>query len=199
MLHVRTMSLAHTHAVAAAIAALSRSGDVLVLAGEMGAGKTAFAQGFGVALGVREPITSPTFNLVHSYPAGRITLHHADVYRLATLNEVADLALGELAEDRGIVLVEWGDVVAGVLGDHLSIRLESLDDTAQPGDTATEPADPIGASAVDAATDAAADAATDPDAFVDEPRDITITGVGRSWAARWAALDAALRKVATSC
>ena len=60
--------LAATHAVAAAVAGLARAGDVIVLAGEMGAGKTAFAQGFGRALGITEPITSPTFTLVHSYP-----------------------------------------------------------------------------------------------------------------------------------
>ncbi|MEO5900760.1 MAG: tRNA (adenosine(37)-N6)-threonylcarbamoyltransferase complex ATPase subunit type 1 TsaE [Ilumatobacteraceae bacterium] len=197
MLHVRTTSLAHTHAVAAAIAQLSRSGDVLVLAGEMGAGKTAFAQGFGAALGVDEPITSPTFNLVHSYPAGRITLHHADVYRLATQNEVADLALGELAEDRGIVLVEWGDVVAGVLGDHLAVRLDTVD---IPPDVAAD-ADPDADLDADVSAAVAVDVAAagdiDPDVILDEPRDITITGVGRSWATRWAALEQALGGVAS--
>jgi tRNA threonylcarbamoyladenosine biosynthesis protein TsaE len=131
MLQVRVASLAGTHAVAAAIATLSRCGDVIVLAGEMGAGKTAFAQGFGAALGVDEPITSPTFNLVHSYPLAGFTLHHADVYRLATQHELDDLALGELADDRGIVLVEWGDVVAGVLGDHLAVRLDVVADDPQ--------------------------------------------------------------------
>ncbi|MSX78356.1 MAG: tRNA (adenosine(37)-N6)-threonylcarbamoyltransferase complex ATPase subunit type 1 TsaE, partial [Actinobacteria bacterium] len=70
-------SLADTHGVAEAIAQLSRTGDIIVLAGEMGAGKTAFAQGFGAALGVDEPITSPTFTLVHTYDTGRVTLHHA--------------------------------------------------------------------------------------------------------------------------
>ena len=93
MLHLRAESPADTAAIAASIAAVARSGDLIVLAGEMGAGKTAFAKGFGVALGVTEPITSPTYTLVHSYEAGRITLHHADIYRLSTQNEVADLAL----------------------------------------------------------------------------------------------------------
>ena len=69
-LSLRAASLEATHAVAAALAALSRSGDIILLAGEMGAGKTAFAQGFGRALGVTEPITSPTFTLVHSYDTG---------------------------------------------------------------------------------------------------------------------------------
>ena len=128
MLHLRASSLADTHAIAAALAGLSRAGDLIVLAGEVGAGKTAFAKGFGAALGVTEPITSPTFTLVHSYEAGKLTLHHADIYRLTTLNEVADLALAELLEYDGIVLIEWGDVVAGSLGDHLLVQLDAVDD-----------------------------------------------------------------------
>ena len=126
-LSLRAASLDATHAIAAALAGLSRSGDVILLAGEMGAGKTAFAQGFGRALGVTEPITSPTFTLVHSYDTGGPTLHHVDLYRLDQLAEVADLALGELAEFDGIVLVEWGDVVESTFGEHLVVRLDLLD------------------------------------------------------------------------
>jgi tRNA threonylcarbamoyladenosine biosynthesis protein TsaE len=129
MLQLCASSLADTHAIAAAIAGFTRTGDLVVLAGEMGAGKTAFAKGFGAALGVTEPITSPTFTLVHSYDAGRITLHHADIYRLSTHHEVADLALAELLENDGIVLLEWGDVVLQSLGDHLMVHLVAdLDD-----------------------------------------------------------------------
>ncbi len=124
MLHLRSDSLATTCAIAASLAGLTRRGDLIVLAGEMGAGKTAFAQGFGEAIGVTEPITSPTFTIIHSYPAGRVTLHHADIYRLTTHHEVADLAFGELLESDGIVMVEWGDVVAGSLGDHILVRLD---------------------------------------------------------------------------
>ena len=72
----------------AAIAELARPGDLVLLAGELGAGKTAFAQGFGRGLGVTEPITSPTFTLVHQYD-GPLALHHLDVYRLEHLQEVA--------------------------------------------------------------------------------------------------------------
>jgi tRNA threonylcarbamoyladenosine biosynthesis protein TsaE len=127
LLTLRVSSLEGTHAVAGALAGLSRSGDIVLLAGEMGAGKTAFAQGFGRALGVTEPITSPTFTLVHSYDTGNVTLHHADLYRLEQLAEVTDLGLAELAEYHGIVLVEWGDVAESTFGEHLLVRLDLVD------------------------------------------------------------------------
>jgi tRNA threonylcarbamoyladenosine biosynthesis protein TsaE len=124
MIQVHVDSLAGTHAVARTLAGLARPGDVIALAGEMGAGKTAFAQGFGRALGITEPITSPTFTLVHSYDTGSVTLHHADLYRLDQLSEVADLNLDELAEMNSIVLIEWGDVAESLFVEHLEVRLE---------------------------------------------------------------------------
>ena len=163
MLALRVADLAGTHAVAAAIAGLARTGDIIVLAGEMGAGKTAFAQGFGAALGITEPITSPTFTLVHSNPFGRDrTLHHADLYRLDSTADVDDLALDELAEFGGIVLVEWGDVVG--LGENLHIRLEPGDDIDEDGDGDVD----------------------------DQARTIRVTAVGRGWAGRWERLVAAV-------
>jgi tRNA threonylcarbamoyladenosine biosynthesis protein TsaE len=127
MISLRSESVVTTHAIASALAELCKVGDLIVLAGEMGAGKTAFAQGFGSALGINEPITSPTFTLVHSYDTGRVDLHHADLYRLDRMAEIADLALGELLESDGIVLVEWGDVVGNQLGDRLEVRLIAAD------------------------------------------------------------------------
>ena len=123
MISLLVQSIADTHGVAAAIAQLSRTSDIIVLAGEMGAGKTAFAQGFGAALGVDEPITSPTFTLVHTYDTGRVTLHHADLYRLDKMSEVSDLALHEMVDGDGVMLVEWGDVASELLGDHLELFL----------------------------------------------------------------------------
>jgi tRNA threonylcarbamoyladenosine biosynthesis protein TsaE len=127
-----------TRALAAAIARLCRPGDVLLLAGDLGSGKTTFTQGFARALGITEPITSPTFALVREYrigdrssasPRGLTTLLHADVYRLEQLGEIADLGLGELVEDGGVALVEWGDRAEPVLGDgSLSLRLEAGND-----------------------------------------------------------------------
>lgn len=123
-IRVRAESVDDTRRIAGQVAQVSRSGDVIALIGEMGSGKTVFAQGFGRELGVDEPITSPTFTLVHTYDSGRVALHHADLYRLDLLSEVADLALGELVETDGILLVEWGDAAAELLGDHLEVRFE---------------------------------------------------------------------------
>ncbi len=80
------------------------------------------------------PITSPTFTLVHTYDAPMVTLHHADIYRLEQYAEVADLALGELSEFDGIVLIEWGDVVSALLGEHLEVRLVTPDSETESDD-----------------------------------------------------------------
>lgn len=177
-MQLRADSLASTHAIAAALAMLARVGDVIVLAGEMGAGKTAFARGFGRALGVDEPITSPTFTLVHSYPVpGRkLVVHHADLYRLDTTGDVEDLALHELAEFGGIVLVEWGDVAAASIGDHLEIRLSFVD-------------------ASDAPTGEDDVVADDGEAFSDLEdgrRRVDVHAHGPAWTGRWDALVASL-------
>jgi tRNA threonylcarbamoyl adenosine modification protein YjeE len=66
--------------------------------------------------------------LVHTYDTGRVNLHHADLYRLDRMSEVADLALAELVEGDGILLVEWGDPAASMLGDHLEVRLRHDED-----------------------------------------------------------------------
>ncbi|MDA8317913.1 MAG: tRNA (adenosine(37)-N6)-threonylcarbamoyltransferase complex ATPase subunit type 1 TsaE [Acidimicrobiales bacterium] len=112
---VRTPSADATRELAARLAAAARRGDVVVLQGLLGAGKTTFAQGFARGLGVEGPVTSPTFTLVRQYPCALGQLLHADLYRLDHLAEVADLGLADLAED-GVVLVEWGDVARPALG-----------------------------------------------------------------------------------
>jgi tRNA threonylcarbamoyladenosine biosynthesis protein TsaE len=118
-----TASVEETRDLAAALAALARPGDVVVLAGDLGAGKTAFVQGFGRGLGVEERITSPTFTLVHVYE-GRLPVHHLDVYRLEQLSEALDLGLAEMLDEGGVVLVEWGDAITPLLPhDHLEVRL----------------------------------------------------------------------------
>jgi tRNA threonylcarbamoyladenosine biosynthesis protein TsaE len=104
------------------LASLLRPNDVVLLSGGLGVGKTAFVAGLAEGLGIEEPVTSPSFVLVHSYQGGFIPLVHADVYRLGTLNELADLELVEEAEG-AILAIEWGDaVVSAMPQDHLLIR-----------------------------------------------------------------------------
>ncbi|MEO5975181.1 MAG: tRNA (adenosine(37)-N6)-threonylcarbamoyltransferase complex ATPase subunit type 1 TsaE [Ilumatobacteraceae bacterium] len=128
MLHLHARNQADTQQIAAVIAGLVRQRDLIVLVGEMGSGKTFFTQAFGRALNITEPITSPTFNLLHSYTSGRLHLHHADLYRLDRTGELADLGLHELLDIGGVVIVEWGDVVGDALGDALVVRLRNSDD-----------------------------------------------------------------------
>ena len=130
MIGLRASDLADTHAIAGAIAGVVRPRDLIVLVGEMGAGKTAFATGFAKALGVHgdDHVSSPTFTLMHSYTSGRIPMHHADLYRLTSLAEVADLGIRELVDMGAVGLVEWGDVASEILGDVLSVTLVADDE-----------------------------------------------------------------------
>jgi tRNA threonylcarbamoyladenosine biosynthesis protein TsaE len=119
-----TAGVAATQELGAALAPLSRPGDLVVLAGEMGAGKTAFAQGFARGLGITESVTSPTFTIIREYAGGRLALHHLDVYRLEHLREVVDLGLGEMLDEDAVMLVEWGDAVLPALPDqYLEVRI----------------------------------------------------------------------------
>lgn len=128
MVVTRTSSVDETRALAGAIAELARPGDLLLLVGDLGAGKTAFTQGFGAGLGVDEPITSPTFALVRSYQ-GRLELHHLDVYRLDHLHEAIDLGLSELLDDDSVTLIEWGDTITAALPrDYLEVRVRFAED-----------------------------------------------------------------------
>ncbi|WP_426574158.1 tRNA (adenosine(37)-N6)-threonylcarbamoyltransferase complex ATPase subunit type 1 TsaE [Aquihabitans sp. McL0605] len=123
-LALRTTRAAETQDLAAALAAIAVPGDLVLLAGEMGAGKTAFAQGFARGLGITDPVTSPTFTIVREYSGGRLALHHLDVYRLESLSEVADLGLSEMLDEEAVMLVEWGDAVLPALPEqYLELRI----------------------------------------------------------------------------
>jgi tRNA threonylcarbamoyladenosine biosynthesis protein TsaE len=121
---------AATKAAGAAIAEVLQPGDVVLLDGDLGAGKTTMTQGLAQALGVAETVTSPTFTLIRSYATGAgFELYHADVYRLEMLSEIVDLGLPEMIEDGGAAVIEWGERAASVLGaDLLHVRLTHTDD-----------------------------------------------------------------------
>ncbi|HEX4862458.1 MAG TPA: tRNA (adenosine(37)-N6)-threonylcarbamoyltransferase complex ATPase subunit type 1 TsaE [Acidimicrobiales bacterium] len=114
-----------TRKIAGSLADLTAAGDVILLDGDLGAGKTTFTQGFARRLGVTEPVTSPTFTLVRRYSTSAgFDLYHADLYRLDQLHEVVDLGFNELLDEGAAAIIEWGEKGAPALGpDHLSVRL----------------------------------------------------------------------------
>ena len=128
-LGVQTRRPEETQDVAAALAGLLAPGDVVSLTGDLGAGKTCFVQGAARALGVEEPVTSPTFVLVREY-RGHLPVYHVDVYRLNRLHEVLDLGFEDLLDPAGVVFVEWGDAIESLLPDsRLEVRMTAPDDT----------------------------------------------------------------------
>jgi tRNA threonylcarbamoyladenosine biosynthesis protein TsaE len=120
---------AATQAVAASIARTLLPGDVILLDGDLGAGKTTFTQGLARAMGVGEQVTSPTFTLVRSYPTSfGVELIHADVYRLDALADIVALGLPEMLENSAVAVIEWGERAAPALGsDHLGIQFALTD------------------------------------------------------------------------
>ncbi len=96
-----------TFAIAARVAKTLRAGDVILLHGDLGAGKTTFTKGLAKALGIAETVTSPTFNYVKEYHGGRLPLYHFDMYRVADADEVYELGLEEYFQRGGVVVAEW--------------------------------------------------------------------------------------------
>lgn len=128
MIEVSAWGAGGTRRVAAAVASVLRPGDVVVLSGSLGAGKTTFAQGALAALGVQGPVTSPTFAIVQEY-RGRIPVIHADLYRLDRLQEVYDLGFEEVLQDGAVTFIEWGERISQLLpADHLVVELVTVDD-----------------------------------------------------------------------
>jgi tRNA threonylcarbamoyladenosine biosynthesis protein TsaE len=118
-----TNGAAETEAIGEAIGSQLRLGDLVVLSGDLGAGKTTFTKGLARALGVEQRVTSPTFTIVQEYD-GRLPVAHVDVYRLERIQELYDFGFEELLEER-VTVVEWGDAIALVLPhDRVNVRIE---------------------------------------------------------------------------
>ena len=124
MLEHGSRSAEETRAFAADLAEVARPGDIVCLWGELGAGKTVFAKGFGAGLGVRDTISSPSFVLMGEY-AGRLPLFHIDLYRLSTPQEVVDAGLLDDRQSGGVVLIEWPDRLGDALPlDRLDVHID---------------------------------------------------------------------------
>ena len=121
-------TIADTQAFGRELAGLLRAGDLVVLAGPLGAGKTALTQGIGAGLGVPGPVTSPTFVLARVHRGGRLPLVHVDAYRLSGMADVDDLDLDATTEE-AVTVVEWGHGLVEQLADeHLVVELDRRDD-----------------------------------------------------------------------
>ncbi len=121
-----------THAFGASLASVLRAGDLIVLVGPLGAGKTALVQGIGAGLGVRGAVVSPTFVIARVH-AGQLPLVHVDAYRLGSLDEVDDLDL-DLSLDEAVTAVEWG---AGLVEQLADARLEIVLDRSPSSESRT--------------------------------------------------------------
>jgi tRNA threonylcarbamoyladenosine biosynthesis protein TsaE len=122
-LELQSNSPAETKRIGARLGRLLKPGDVLLLQGELGSGKTVLAQGIGAGLRVREPVKSSSFVLLNEYH-GHLTMYHADLYRLEDPGEVADLALDEVAA-AGVLVVEWPERAwAELPPEHLLVRID---------------------------------------------------------------------------
>ncbi len=125
-------TVADTRAFGERLAGILRAGDLVILTGPLGAGKTVVAQGVGAGLGVRGQVTSPTFVIARVHPGPRVPLVHVDAYRLGAVadpvGEVDALDL-DASVDESVTLVEWGgDLVEQLSDTYLEIRLDRRDD-----------------------------------------------------------------------
>ncbi|MBT2549141.1 tRNA (adenosine(37)-N6)-threonylcarbamoyltransferase complex ATPase subunit type 1 TsaE [Arthrobacter sp. ISL-65] len=175
-----------THALGAALAEVLRAGDLLVLTGELGAGKTTFTQGLGEGLGVREGIISPTFVLVRIHPnlpggprPGGPDLVHVDAYRLGSASEIDDIDL-ENTLDSAVTVVEWGrDRVEHLTESRLEVELHRQLGGAAPGHLHAGGDSTGPGSAAPGSEAPVLDFESEDD---DEPRTIIIRGFGPRWA-----------------
>jgi tRNA threonylcarbamoyladenosine biosynthesis protein TsaE len=126
-----TRSQEDTEQQAEALAGALRAGDVVLLSGPLGAGKTAFVRGLARGLGVNpEEVSSPTFTLVHEYRGGRLRLFHADLYRLGRAG-AEDLGLDELGIQDGVLAIEWPDRLGHAFRGAIEVAIEVVDETSR--------------------------------------------------------------------
>ncbi len=112
------------------LGSLLQSGDVVVLTGSLGAGKTQLAKGVAQGLGVREDVTSPTFAIINAYQGAEMPLYHVDLYRLSGFEELEDTGIFDILGE-GVCLIEWGELFSRQLGEErLDIFIERMDEPA---------------------------------------------------------------------
>ncbi len=120
-----TFSENETRAVGEALGRQAEAGSIYTLNGDLGAGKTVFAQGFAKGVGVTDPVCSPTFTIVQEYGGGRLPLYHFDVYRIGDIEEMEEIGYEDYFYGEGICLIEWADLIKELLPVHrFSVTIE---------------------------------------------------------------------------
>jgi tRNA threonylcarbamoyladenosine biosynthesis protein TsaE len=129
MLTYQAATAEETQEIARKLGRLVQRGDVLTLAGDLGAGKTTFTQGLGRGLGVKEPVSSPTFTIIKEYDDGRIPLYHMDIYRLGEGALHEDLGYDDYFYGEGVAVVEWAHFLAELLPeDRIELTIRTRED-----------------------------------------------------------------------
>lgn len=107
-----------TRETARQLALSCRAGDIVLLHGDLGVGKTVFAQGFAEGLGIEGAVSSPTFTIVQVYESGKLPLYHFDVYRIADPEEMEEIGYEEYFYGNGVCLIEWAELITEILPEH---------------------------------------------------------------------------------
>ena len=110
-----SMSREETYDIAFKMAEEISAGAVICLDGDLGVGKTVFAQGFGAGLGIEEPMASPTFTILREYHEGRLPLYHFDVYRVSDIDEMEEIGFDDCVFSEGITIIEWAENIEDIL------------------------------------------------------------------------------------
>ncbi len=122
---VETFSADETYEYGRKMGAEAQPGDVYCLTGDLGVGKTVFTQGFAAGLGVREPVSSPTFTIVQEYEGEKMPFYHFDVYRIGDAEEKQELGFEDYVYGQGVCLIEWANLIREILPeDFMGILIE---------------------------------------------------------------------------
>jgi tRNA threonylcarbamoyladenosine biosynthesis protein TsaE len=122
---VETFCAEETFKLGKSIGEQAKPGEIYTLTGDLGVGKTVFAQGLAAGLGITEPISSPTFTIVQVYEEGRLPFYHFDVYRIGDIEEMDEIGYEEYFYGEGVCLIEWANLIGEILPEEIvSIRIE---------------------------------------------------------------------------
>ena len=120
-----TNSARETYELGREIGLRAKKGQIYTLEGDLGVGKTVFTQGVADGLGIKEPVSSPTFTIIQEYEEGRLPFYHFDVYRIGDVEEMEEIGYDDYFFGEGVCLIEWADLIREILPEHvISVKIE---------------------------------------------------------------------------